>query len=110
MSLVQHVSAVEGPDRVDLASLYDPPDNASLQLGRRLSLTLSYDPIPRADAAHVEKAEPVGAYKISTAKRIGELTRAYHMILLLISYSKPRSPLESSYAFSLPESFLDLPL
>ena len=71
MSLVQHVSSVEGPDRVDLASLYDPPDNTSLQFGRRLSLTLSYDPLPRAEAATV-KVEPVGAYKVSTAKRIGE--------------------------------------
>jgi hypothetical protein len=64
MSLVQHVSAVEGPDRVDLASLFeqDPPDNASLQFGRRLSLTLSYDPLPKTDAATQEKAEPVGAY------------------------------------------------
>ena len=72
--LVQHVSAVEGTDRVDLASLYDPPDNASLQLGRRLSLTLtlSYDPLPRiAPAATTEKLEPEGAYKISTTKRIG---------------------------------------
>lgn len=72
MSLVQHVSAVEGPDRFDLASLYDPPDNASLQLGRRLSLTLSYDPLPKIDGTQTEKLEPVAAYKISTAKRIGK--------------------------------------
>lgn len=80
MSLVQHVSAVEGPDRLDLASLYDPPDNASLQLGRRLSLTLSYDPLPRTDAGQVEKAEPVAAYKTSTVKRIGKNCRACRMI------------------------------
>lgn len=72
MSLAQHVSAVEGNDRVDLASLYDPPDNASLQLGRRLSLTLSYDPLPRTDAAAAEKPEAVGAYKISTLRRTGK--------------------------------------
>ena len=71
MSLVQHVSAFEGPDRVDLASLYDPPDNASLQLGRRLSRTISYDFLPGADAAAIEKPEPVGAYRVSTALRIG---------------------------------------
>ena len=75
MSLVQHVSAVEGPDRVDLASLYDPPDNTSLhgslQLGRRLSLTLSYDPLPKGETT-TEKLGPVGAYKVSTGKRIGE--------------------------------------
>lgn len=73
MSLAQHVSAVEGPDRVDLASLYDAPDNASLQLGRRLSLTLSYDPLPKTDAAEAEKPETVGAYKISTLRRTGKL-------------------------------------
>ena len=72
MSLAQHVSSVEGPDRVDLASLYDAPDNASLQLGRRLSLTLSYDPLPRTDAQTTEKPEPVGAYKVSTLKRTGK--------------------------------------
>ena len=74
MSLAQHVSAVEGPDRVDLADLYDPPDNASLQfgsqLGRRLSLTLSYDPLPKGESI-AEKPDAVGAYKVSTPKRIG---------------------------------------
>lgn len=71
MSLVQHVSAVEGTDRVDLASLYDAPDNASLQLGRRLSLTLSYDPLARI-APVTEKLKPEGAYKVSTTKRVGK--------------------------------------
>jgi hypothetical protein len=71
MSLVQHVSAVEGTDRVDLASLYDSPDNASLQLGRRLSLTLSYDPLPRIGAVATEKLEPEGSYKVSAGKRTG---------------------------------------
>jgi hypothetical protein len=76
MSLVQHVSAVEGPDRVDLADLYEPADNASLYTvtslgaGRRLSLTLSYDPI-QAGLPPTEKLEPVGAYKVSSAKRLG---------------------------------------
>lgn len=70
MSLVQHVSAVEGTDRVDLASLYDPPDNASLQLGRRLSLTLSYDPLPSV-LPTTEKLEPGGAYRVSAGKRAG---------------------------------------
>jgi hypothetical protein len=68
---VQHVSAVEGTDRVDLASLYDPPDNASLLQGRRLSLTLSYDPLQTVLPA-TEKLEPEGAYKVTTAKRIGK--------------------------------------
>jgi hypothetical protein len=69
MSLVQHVSAVEGTDRVDLASLYDPPDNASLLQGRHLSLTLSYDPLPTILPA-AEKLEPEGAYKVTAVKRI----------------------------------------
>jgi len=64
MSLVQHVSAVEGVD-------YEP-DTASLHLGRRLSHTLTYDPIP--NAAHpVDKLEPVGGYEVSSGRRIGGL-------------------------------------
>jgi hypothetical protein len=65
MSLVQHVTAVEGIDREP-----DEPDTASLALGRRLSLTLSYDPIP-STAQPFEKLEPIGAYEVSQKKRIG---------------------------------------
>lgn len=86
MSLVQHVSAVEGTDRVDLASLYEP-DNASL-LGRRLSLTLSYDPRPPAPAT--EKLKPEGAYKVSTAKRMGKSSPSSNNVAHL---PQPRSPL-----------------
>ena len=65
MSLVQHVTAVEGVDRES-----EEPDTASLVLGRRPSLTLSYDPIPSA-AQLVEKLPPVGAYVVSLKHRIG---------------------------------------
>jgi hypothetical protein len=65
MSLVQHVTAVEGVDREP-----EEPDTASLALGRRLSLTLSYDPIPNTVQAF-EKLQPIGAYKFSQKKRIG---------------------------------------
>jgi hypothetical protein len=74
MSLVQHVSAVEGPDRVDLASLYDPPDNASIQFGRRLSLTLSYDPLPKGEV--IDAPDGLGAYKVSTLRRAGRFRSA----------------------------------
>jgi hypothetical protein len=66
MSLVQHVTAVEGPD------LVPEDDIASLQLGRRLSHTLSYDPIPLQSAAP-EKLDPVGAYKVSAALRLAQV-------------------------------------
>ncbi len=81
MSLVQHVTAVEGIDREvdsDLRSLFDrDAETASLSLGvslgRRLSLTLSYDPIPNValPAQPSEKLQPVGAYEVTPGKRIG---------------------------------------
>ena len=70
MSLVQHVTAVEGVDRES-----EEPDTASLVLGRRLSLTLSYDPIPNA-VQPLEKLQPVGAYVVPPKKRIGMCFRA----------------------------------
>lgn len=75
MSLVQHVSAVEGTDREP--DVFD--DIASLQLSRvgsrQRRLSLSYDPILpllQAYEQDVKKLEPVGAYVVSTEKRIGE--------------------------------------
>jgi hypothetical protein len=68
MSLVQHVTAVEGVDREP-----EEPDIASLQLGRRLSRTLSYDPIPIA-AQPSEKLPPVSAYEVSRKRRLGTRT------------------------------------
>ena len=75
MSLVQHVSAVEGVDREPLD--IDDDDRASrvsVQLGRRPSLQLTYDPLP-FNVAGVqplhEKHESVGAYEVSQRTRIG---------------------------------------
>lgn len=65
MSLVQHVTVAEGVDREP-----EEPDTASLALGRRLSLTLSYDPFP-STAHPFEKLEPIGAYEVSQKKRLG---------------------------------------
>jgi len=65
MSLVQHVTAVEGVDREP-----EEPDTASPLLGRRLSRTLSYDPIPIA-AQPSEKLPPACAYEVPQKKRLG---------------------------------------
>jgi hypothetical protein len=71
MSLVQHVSAVEGIDRdVD----FDVETASFHQLGRvgsRASLTLSYDPTPFYEAKPEERLAPIGAYEVSRNKRIG---------------------------------------
>ena len=68
MSLVQHVTAVEGADREP-----KEPDTASLPLGRRLSRTLSYDPIPTA-AQPSERLPPASAYEVSQKERLGTRT------------------------------------
>jgi hypothetical protein len=73
MSLVQHVSAVEGPDRD--CDVFD--DIASLQLSRTTSrqrrTSISYDPVPvHALEQENKKLEPVGAYEVSIKKRLGE--------------------------------------
>lgn len=70
MSLVQHVSTVEGVDRnIDLDLESFP------QLGRRnsrASLALSYDPIPfMGEAKPEERLPPIAAYEVSPNKRIG---------------------------------------
>lgn len=71
MSLVQHVSAVEGVDRdVD----FDIDTISFHQLGRRnsrASLALSYDPTPFNDAKPEERLPPIGAYEVPRNKRIG---------------------------------------
>jgi hypothetical protein len=77
MSLVQHVSAIEGVDREP--DIVD--DVASLQLSRvpsRLRRTsISYDPMPVTTLEQkAMKMEPVGAYEVSERKRLGR--RAFH--------------------------------
>jgi hypothetical protein len=71
MSLIQHVSAVEGIDRdVD----FDPETASFHQLGRRTSrasLTLSYDPTPFIDVKAEERLAPIGAYEVPRNQRIG---------------------------------------
>ena len=71
MSLVQHVSAVEGVDRdVD----FDIDTVSFHPLGRRnsrASLALSYDPTPFNDAKDEERLPPIGAYEVPRNKRIG---------------------------------------
>jgi hypothetical protein len=71
MSLVQHVSAVEGVDRdVD----FDIDTVSFHQLGRRnsrASLALSYDPTPFNDMKDEERLPPIGAYEVPRNKRIG---------------------------------------
>lgn len=73
MSLVQHVSAVEGTDRDP--DVFD--DIASLALSRTTSrqrrTSISYDPVPAHPFEQDEsKLEPVGAYEVSLRKRLGE--------------------------------------
>jgi len=75
MSLVQHVSAVEGHDREPLND--DWEERASLQLGRQRSragsFSLSYDPTPLALQKPAEKLEPLGAVEVSQNVRLGKL-------------------------------------
>jgi hypothetical protein len=75
MSLVQHVSTVEGVDRnID----FDIETASFHQLGRRnsrASLALSYDPIPFiSEVKTEERLPPIGAYEVSRNKRIGART------------------------------------
>lgn len=68
MSLIQHVSAVEGIDRERDEGF----DAASLILTKTLSHKLSYDLLP-AHIEHVpEKIDSVGAYEFSTLRRLGK--------------------------------------
>ncbi|KAI5925541.1 amino acid transporter [Camillea tinctor] len=68
MSLAQHVTAIEGIDR-------DDQDDGSLSKG--LWRTLSYDPVPTTDGALTQAEELLphaAAYKVSTARRIAQVT------------------------------------
>lgn len=59
MSLVQHVSAIEGIDREPLEA----------SPGKSIRRVLSYDVFPQPDDAHPKPS--VAAYNVSIAKRIG---------------------------------------
>ena len=67
MSLVQHVTSVEGIDQ-------EPePDLGELQLSRKpsLSFSITYDPVP-GGAQLGEKGEPLPAYEVTQGRRIGK--------------------------------------
>lgn len=66
MSLIQHVSSVEG---VDLEPLEDFGHVLERQQSHH---TLSYDPIPSGPEGPLEKLEALAAYEVSQPKRIGE--------------------------------------
>lgn len=65
MSLIQHVSAVEGIDREGDEGL----DVASLILTKTLSHKLSYDLLPKHVELVPDKLDSLGAYEVSTVKR-----------------------------------------
>lgn len=67
MSLIQHVSSVEGVDQDLLEEFGDPLDR---QISHH---TLSYDPIPPAFHNAQEKLENQAAYEVSSFKRIGKI-------------------------------------
>jgi hypothetical protein len=74
MSLVQHVSVIEGIDR-EPDVFFD--DVASLQLSRVPSrqrrTSISYDPVPVITLdQEAKKLEPVGAYEVTVQKRLGK--------------------------------------
>lgn len=63
MSLIQHVSSIEGVDR-------EPPSDALILPVKAVRKVLSYDAFPRP---HEDDLHPsVAAYKVSVPKRIGE--------------------------------------
>lgn len=78
MSLVQHVSAVEGLDRQPLLEndaeslLSGYPLSQAPSHSRRGSFNISYDPAPEAGLEQKEKLEPVAAYEVPFIIRIGK--------------------------------------
>lgn len=69
MSLVQHVTSVEGIDREREEDL----DVSSLMLTRTLSRKLSYDILPNHVEHIPEKLDSIGAYQVSKFKRIAQV-------------------------------------
>ncbi|RYP14833.1 hypothetical protein DL766_009576 [Monosporascus sp. MC13-8B] len=68
MSLVHHVTSQEGID--------NEPETASLQLGRRHSHSISYDPTPPrgdGDLHPADKLDPIGADQVSQYKRAAQV-------------------------------------
>ena len=69
MSLVQHVSAVEGVDRERDEDL----DVASLILTKTLSHKISYDVLPKHVEHVPEQLDGIGAYEVPTMKRAAQV-------------------------------------
>jgi hypothetical protein len=63
MSLIQHVSSIEGVDR-------EPPPDAIIPPGKTIRKILSYDAFPRPNEDDLQPS--VAAYKVSLPKRIGK--------------------------------------
>lgn len=64
MSLVQHVSSLDGVDRQDLLSSEEPANSIRREL--------SYDAFPRKTSPKDDELG-IPAYKVSVAKRIGKI-------------------------------------
>lgn len=86
MSLIQHVSAVEGIDREGDEGL----DVASLILTRTLSHKLSYDLLPKHIEHVPDKLDSLGAYEVSTVKRFSMLHSSNESIQLTHPSPSPR--------------------
>ncbi|KAL4918704.1 major facilitator superfamily domain-containing protein [Aspergillus aurantiobrunneus] len=71
MSLVQHVSALEGVDRVVEAHEEEPLDEAQAEL-EPIRRKISYDLFPQPVSA-IEDISTTAPYKVSTAKRLGQV-------------------------------------
>ncbi|KUL84178.1 hypothetical protein ZTR_07178 [Talaromyces verruculosus] len=64
MSLIQHVSSIEGVDR-------EPPPDAVIPPGKTIRKILSYDAFPRPNEDDLQPS--VAAYKVSLPKRIAQV-------------------------------------
>ena len=74
MSLAQHVSAIEGVDRVEPAD-EEPADSTYDGFGGSIRRRISYDFFPQPVEV-IEDTSTTAPYKVSTAKRLGRyLTR-----------------------------------
>jgi len=78
MSLVQHVSSIEGTDRKEFED----------STGKSVKRVLSYDAFPRP--SDTDKLPSVGAYNVSKAKRLGtqpimsQLAEAFRILTMLL--------------------------
>lgn len=78
MSLIQHVSSIEGVDR-------EPPPDAVIPPGKTVRKVLSYDAFPRPNEDDLQPR--IAAYKVPLAKRIGNGYVSLLLTVLLIVFS-----------------------